>query len=96
MATPEQIIALVQFIESTQLKLIKHNERPHGSYELAMSWDGIGWFTDGQVFGSAFSTHEAACIIFAKYILTPPLNAQFAVFMGQEHLTKLFSIIKYN
>lgn len=96
MATEEQIKALTDFIEGTQLKLIKHNQRTWGSYELAMSWDQQHWFRDGEVFGSAYSTHEAACFTFAKNILCPPMNTEFALFMGEQKLTRLFSIIKYN
>jgi hypothetical protein len=94
-ATAKQLSDLVGFIESSGLKLIKRNERQWGSFEIAMSWDQQQWFADGQVFGSMYSTHEAACWTLAKYILSPPMNAQFAVWAGKEHLTRLFSIIKY-
>ena len=84
----------VDFIESTGLQHIKHNVRPWGSYELAMSYNGREWFNDGEVFGWGYSTHDAVIAIFEKYVNQSQMNAQFYQFMGQERLDRLVGIVR--
>lgn len=84
----------VDYIESTGLKLIQVNQRPWGSYQLAMSYNGQQWFNDGEVFGWGFSTHDAAIAIFEKYINQPQMNREFFTLMGPELIDKLVRIVK--
>ena len=84
----------VDFIETTGLKHIKQNVRPWGSYELAISYDGQRWFTDREVFGWGFSTHDAIIATFEKYVNQPEMDGRFYGLMGQEKLDRLITLVK--
>lgn len=86
---------LVDFIERIGLRTQQVNRRQWGSYELAMSFDSRTWFHDpSDVFGRAWTTHQAVMMIFAKHITNGLPSNDFRIFMGS-HLPELIQIFTY-
>lgn len=86
---------LVEFIEKNAFKIQKVRQRDWGSYEISFSLNGKDWFHDPEdVFGRAWSTHQALMMVFAKHYKNGFPSPQFNSIM-RHHIHALVEVFTF-
>ena len=81
-----------QWIQETGIHMAKANERPWGSYELALSTDGQKFVMTGDVYGYGFTLPHATTETLTKLAVNGT-NEQFKQWLGNERLEQLQEFI---
>lgn len=84
-----------QWIESEPFQFKRTNERPWGSYQLAVSTDGgISWGSFERSFGSRISEIEAFKLVLTDCMASDILKPQLIAWLGEikvQHIADLLN-----
>lgn len=87
-------MTLKNWVQSNNIQFHRNNERPWGSYELAVSTDGgVSWATFPDTFGSRIIEIDAFERTLTKYQDDVSFKEQLSNWMSHDKVIELLDII---
>jgi hypothetical protein len=90
-------MTLIEWIESGNFQFKRNNERPWGSYELAVSADtGVSWAGFPRPFGSRWDEKLAFETLLTEAVASDIFKPQLVSWLGEERVNEILHILGIN